>query len=77
MDERERVCDCGSNVRWDDVNWIIKWTLKNAKYLDHDETYLIEKETDNCLLAFRQQGLPKTPTPSQSKTAWVEAIING
>jgi len=41
---------------WVDTNWIIKWTIENAKYLDTEDTYLIEKATDDCHLAFLQKG---------------------
>ena len=33
---------------WEEINYVIKWTLENIKYLDHKDTYDIEKETDNC-----------------------------
>ena len=45
----------GCYVAWPDVAWIIKWTLKNAKHLDIDDTYLIEKETDKCHLELMQR----------------------
>lgn len=38
-------------MKWEEVNQVIKWTLKNAKYLELDDTYLIEKATDICHLA--------------------------
>ena len=41
-------------MRWEDVNKIIKWTLKNIKYLDINDIYLIEKATDACHLFIEQ-----------------------
>lgn len=42
---------------WVDINFVIKWTLKNAKWLEHDDTYYIEKETDNCMMALTNKKM--------------------
>ena len=33
---------------------VLKWVLKNAKHLNEDDTYLIEKITDDCHLDYMQ-----------------------
>ena len=35
-------------MKWEDVNKVIKWTLKNSMHLDVSDIYLIEKATDDC-----------------------------
>lgn len=47
-------------MKWEDVRDVIKWTLANAKYLEPDDLYLIEKEVDKCHIAM-QQRLKNTP----------------
>ena len=44
-------------MKWEDVYDVIKWTLANAKYLNSDDLYLIEKETDKCHLYLMQKKL--------------------
>lgn len=46
-----------NEMEWEDVNNIIKRTLENAKHLEPDDTYLIEKATDNCHLLMMKSKL--------------------
>jgi hypothetical protein len=38
------------SVSWYDIAWVINWTLENARHLEPDDKYLIEKEIDRCHL---------------------------
>jgi len=44
-----------SRDRYCDVSFAVKWTLENAKYLEPDDNYLIEKEVDKCFDAITKE----------------------
>jgi len=50
--------DCeNKGLAWEEINNVIKWTLKNVKHLNEADTYEIEKETDKCHLLVMQKRL--------------------